>query len=111
MKIAIIVDVGRTSSQTRGVTKRMWGTSGLKNTFFFLQYVLPELLQVVPATAYKKVWLIHDGESVHVSIVTRNHVHATYSRIWIGQGEPIDLPLHSADLNPSEFFFWGHLKS
>ena len=30
---------------------------------------------------------------------------------WIGRGGPVAWPPRSPDLNPLDFYFWGHLKS
>ncbi|GFW13183.1 uncharacterized protein TNCV_4120841 [Trichonephila clavipes] len=71
----------------------------------FLQHILPELLQIVPATAYQDVWFLHDGAPAHFSIAVRNLLHATYSGGCIGLGEPVTWPPRSPNLNPLDFFF------
>ncbi|GBN20883.1 hypothetical protein AVEN_5412-1 [Araneus ventricosus] len=30
---------------------------------------------------------------------------------WVGRGGPVAWPPRSPDLNPLDFFFWGHMKS
>ncbi|GBL91350.1 hypothetical protein AVEN_203500-1 [Araneus ventricosus] len=35
----------------------------------------------------------------------------TYPERWIGRGGPVACPPRSPDLNPLDFFFWGHMKS
>jgi hypothetical protein len=34
-----------------------------------------------------------------------------YPQRWIGRGGPHHWPARSSDLNPLDFFLWGHLKS
>ncbi|GBL93627.1 hypothetical protein AVEN_25625-1 [Araneus ventricosus] len=57
------------------------------------------------------MWFMHDGAPAHFSIVVRNHLDATYPGRWIGRGGPVAWPPLSPELNPLDFFFWGHLKS
>ncbi|GBO16290.1 hypothetical protein AVEN_146960-1 [Araneus ventricosus] len=35
----------------------------------------------------------------------------SYPARWIGHGGPVAWPPRSPDLNPLDFFFWGHMKS
>lgn len=77
----------------------------------FLQHVLPDLLQGIPATVRQNMLFMHDGAPAHFSIAVRNHLDATYPGRWIGRGGPVAWPPRSPDLNPLDFFFWGHLKS
>ncbi|GFV24368.1 serine proteinase stubble [Trichonephila clavipes] len=51
-----------------------------------------------------------DGAQAHFSIPMRYHIHATYPGGWIGHDGPIVWPSRSPDLNPSDLFFWVHLK-
>ncbi|GFW88574.1 hypothetical protein TNCV_828431 [Trichonephila clavipes] len=57
--------------------------------FVFLQHVLNELLQGVPATALQNVWFMHDGEPVQFSITVRNHLHPAHPGRWIEHDEPV----------------------
>ncbi|GBM11235.1 hypothetical protein AVEN_267807-1 [Araneus ventricosus] len=41
----------------------------------------------------------------------RHFLNATYPSRWIGCGVPVAWPPRSPDLNPLDFFFWGHMKS
>ena len=54
---------------------------------------------------------MHDGAPAHFSIAVRNHPNSTYSGRCIGRSGPVAWPARSPDLNPLDFFFWGHLKS
>lgn len=77
----------------------------------FLRDILPQLLQNVPATLRHNMWFMHDGAPAHFFIGVRNHLNSTYPGKWIGRSGPVAWPARSPDLNPLDFFVWGHLKS
>lgn len=77
----------------------------------FLEHVLPRLLQAVPLPIQSDMWFMHDGAPAHFAITVRNFLNATYPARWIGRGGPVAWPPRSPDLNPLDFFFWGHMKS
>lgn len=77
----------------------------------FLEFVLPELLEEVPLAGREAMWFMHDGAPPHFSIVAREFLDATYGGHWIGRAGPQSWPPRSPDLNPLDFFLWGHLKS
>ncbi|GBN41973.1 hypothetical protein AVEN_258019-1 [Araneus ventricosus] len=54
---------------------------------------------------------LHDGAPAHFSIAVRNHLDATHPGRWIRRGGPVAWPPRSPDLNPLDFFFWGHLNN
>ncbi|GBM48764.1 hypothetical protein AVEN_24952-1 [Araneus ventricosus] len=77
----------------------------------FLEQVLPSLLQVVPLPIQRNMWFMHDGAPAHFSSTVRYFLNATYPARWIGCGGPVAWHPRSPDLNPLDFFFWGHKKS
>ncbi|GBM72035.1 hypothetical protein AVEN_89792-1 [Araneus ventricosus] len=59
----------------------------------------------------RDMWFMHDGASAHFSSTVRHFLNATYTALWIGHGGTVAWPPRSSDLNPLDFFFWGHMKS
>ena len=60
------------------------------------------------------MWFMHDGAPAHFSEITWNYLNQIYGNRWIGRGveegnQP--WPPRSPDLNPLDFYLWGHLKS
>ena len=76
----------------------------------FLRDDLPELLEDVPLGLVNRMWFMHDGAPPHFSIAVRNYLNATFPLRWLGRGGPVEWPARSPDLNPCDFFLWGHLK-
>ncbi|KAJ4448542.1 hypothetical protein ANN_10560 [Periplaneta americana] len=54
---------------------------------------------------------LHDGAPVHFSRTARRYLDRRIPDRWIGRGGPIAWPPRSPDLNPLDFYLWGHLKS
>lgn len=52
-----------------------------------------------------------DGAPAHYGLEVRHHLDDTFPGSWIGRGGPYPWPARSPDLNPLDFFLWGHLKS
>jgi len=77
----------------------------------FLQNVLPVLLEDVPLLHRQHAWFQHDGAPPHFSRNVRQHLNNTYGNRWIGRGGPVSWPPRSPDLNPLDFYLWGHFKS
>lgn len=77
----------------------------------FLEDVLPELLEDVPLRERRRLWLMHDGAPPHFSLVARQYLDQNYAARWIGRAGPQSWPPRSPDMNPLDFFVWGHLKS
>ena len=76
----------------------------------FLQEELPGFLEDVPLLVRRNMWFMHDGCPAHVSHPVREHLDRTFPQRWIGRGGFIQWPPRSPDLNPMDFFLWGHLK-
>ena len=78
---------------------------------YFLEHDLPRLLDVIPLETRDLMWLMHDGAPPHFSIVARQFLNRAYLHRWIGRAGPVPWPPRSPDLNPLDFYLWGHLKS
>lgn len=76
----------------------------------FLQNNLPELLEDIPLAVRLRMWFLHDGAPPHYRLVVRNYLNQVQGVRWIGRGGPVAWPPRSPDLNPLDFFLWGHLK-
>lgn len=76
----------------------------------FLQNELPQLLENLPPDLRAQMWFMHDGAPPHFSIIARQHLQNVYGNRWIGRGGPVPWPPRSPDLNPLDFYLWGHLK-
>lgn len=77
----------------------------------FLQNVLPDLLDDVPLIIRRNMWFQHDGAPAHFSMLARQYLTEHFPNRWIGRGGPVHWPARSPDLNPLDFFLWGHIKS
>lgn len=79
----------------------------------FLVYTLRNLLDDVPVNIRQNMWYMHDGAPPHFAIIVRNLLSRQdyFGRRWIGRGGPNEWPPRSPDLNPLDFFLWGHCKS
>ena len=77
----------------------------------FLEEVLGDLLEDVPLDIRRGLWFQHDGAPPHFALDVRNHLNRRFGQRWIGRGGPIPWPPRSPDLNPLDFFLWGHMKS
>lgn len=77
----------------------------------FLQNDLPVLLEDVPLLTRQNLWFMHDGAPPHYSLAVREYLNNVYRNQWIGRGGPRPWPTRSPDLNPLDFYLWGHLKN
>lgn len=76
----------------------------------FLQQHLNNLLEEVPLQIRGQMWYMHDGAPPHFHGLVRQYLSNAFGNQWIGRGGPVSWPPRSPDLNPLDFFFWGHLK-
>jgi len=78
-----------------------------------LENTLPYLLHALPLQIRREMWFMHDGAPPHFSVAVRNYLNQQYPNKWIGRGNdaPVNWPPRSPDLNPLDYFLWGHLKS
>lgn len=77
----------------------------------FLEHELPRHLEEVDLETRNRMWLMHDGAPPHFSMVARQFLDENYPNRWIGRAGPQAWPPRSPDLNPLDYFLWGHLKS
>lgn len=79
----------------------------------FLAYDLPPLLEEIPIATRQRMWYMHDGAPAHFSLIARNWLNQPnhYANRWIGRGGPIVWPPRSPDLNPCDFYLWGHCSA
>jgi hypothetical protein len=77
----------------------------------FLREELPDLLDDVPLQLRQNMWFMHDGAPAHYSVAVREHLNESFPNQWIGRGGPVPWPARSPDLNPLDFYLWGHLKT
>jgi hypothetical protein len=56
-------------------------------------------------------WLFqHDGMLAHLSAQTQQHLSTQFPDRWLGCGGPVSWSARLSDLDPVDFFLWGHLK-
>lgn len=79
----------------------------------FLPNDLPNLLENVPIATRQNMWFMHDGAPPHFSLEARAVLNRPnyFPGRWIGRGGPIPWPPRSPDLNPLDFFVWGHISA
>lgn len=77
----------------------------------FLQNELTELLDDVPLETRMGMHFQHDGAPAHFGRIVRNWLDENYPERWIGRGGPVPWPARSPDLNPLDFYLWGHMST
>lgn len=77
----------------------------------FLENELPLLLEDIPLQIRRTILFLHDGAPAHYGRGVTNFLNEQYPNRWIGRGGPIAWPPRSPDLNPLDFFMWGHVKT
>jgi hypothetical protein len=76
----------------------------------FLVNDLPVLLEHV-LLHQQHMWFMHDGAPPHFISTVTQHLNQTFGKQWIRHGGPVNWPARSPDLNPLDFWLWGHLKT
>ena len=76
----------------------------------FLSENLPEFLEDVPLADRNKIIFQQDGAGPHNARVVTNFLNEQFPDRWMGRYGPIRWPARSPDLNPLDFFLWGHCK-
>jgi hypothetical protein len=76
-----------------------------------LQDKLPLLLENIDLRTLKQMWFLHDGVPPHFSADVRAFLNTNFLEWWIGRGGSQPWPLRSSNLDPIDFFLWGHVKS
>ncbi|KAJ4443517.1 hypothetical protein ANN_05189, partial [Periplaneta americana] len=77
----------------------------------FLENTIPHVLEDTPLINRQHIHFLHDGAPAHLSRTARRYLDRRLPDRWIGRGGPIAWPPRSPDLNPLDFYLWGHLKS
>ncbi|CAK9821245.1 hypothetical protein ANTRET_LOCUS11 [Anthophora retusa] len=57
------------------------------------------------------MYIQHDGAPAHYAVNVRAFLDTTFRDRWIGRCGPVLWPPRSPDMNPLDFFFWGHVKT
>ena len=74
----------------------------------FLQEVLPQLINNVPAQIRRRMWFEHGGAPAHYSLDASNTLNSGNS---MDCGCPINWVVCSPDFSGLDLFLWGHIKS
>ncbi|KAJ4439464.1 hypothetical protein ANN_07588 [Periplaneta americana] len=77
----------------------------------FLENTIPHVLEDTPLINRQHIHFLHDGSPAHFSRMDHRYLDRRFPDRWIGRGGPIAWPPRSPDLNPLDFYLWGHLKS
>lgn len=64
-----------------------------------------------PAIPNENLWYQQDGAPPHYAADVRRYLDQVFTNRWIGRRGSIEWPPRSPDLNPLDFFLWGHLKN
>ncbi|KAJ4441123.1 hypothetical protein ANN_10973 [Periplaneta americana] len=77
----------------------------------FLENTIPHVLEDTPLINRQHIHFLHDGAPAHFSRTALRYLDRRFPDRWIGRRGPIAWPPRSPDLNPLDFYLWGHLKS
>ena len=72
-------------------------------------FFIPELQQV--RGLLQRVVFQQDGAPPHFALNVRAYLDQTFPDRWIGRVGPFAWPPRSPDLNPLDFYLWGHVKT
>ncbi|KAJ4429541.1 hypothetical protein ANN_21710 [Periplaneta americana] len=106
--IRCIICVRRT---IQGVSKIRGIISVIAFTTLKFTGTIPHVLEDTPLINRQHIHFLHDGAPAHFSRTARRYLDRRFPDRWIGGGGPIAWPPRSPDLNPLDFYLWGHLKS
>ncbi|KAK3880944.1 hypothetical protein Pcinc_014594 [Petrolisthes cinctipes] len=56
------------------------------------------------------MWFQHDGAPAHFSRTARDYLNEVFPGRWVGRGGLVSWPPRSPDMNPLDFYVWGHMK-
>ena len=87
------------------------GSSWLRNVPTVSQNWIDSLLDAEPLDVIQRMWFMHDGAPPQFTLIVRQYLDNKFQNRWSGWGGSIEWPAWSPDLNPMDFYFWGHLKS
>lgn len=75
-----------------------------------LEGVVDSFIGDISLSQYREIFFQHDGAPPHAAATATRWLGLYFPDRWIGRGSDINWPARSPDLNPMDFFFWGHLK-
>jgi len=75
-----------------------------------MQDILPDVFDDVPLQLWVGMWFMHDGAPPHFSCIAHQYLNGHFPGKWIGRNGPVEWPPRSPDLNPIDFYLWGHVK-
>lgn len=81
-----------------------------ENYLQFLNNILIESLDDMPLDIRIRLWYQQDGAPPHNGRHITEWLTTHFRNQWIGNRGPVSWPPRSPDLNPLDFYFWGHLK-
>lgn len=84
--------------------------NGIVYRNFLINY-FPTILEDVPLETRQNTYFMHDGAPAHYTLQVREYLNDVFGQKWIGRGGPVAWPPRSPDLNPIDFYIWGHMKS
>ena len=67
-------------------------------------------ISLIRALQRRLIFLL-DGVSPHVYGAVKEILEQSFRNILIGRVGPLDWPPYSPDLNPCDFYLWGHTES
>lgn len=76
----------------------------------FLRNQLHVLLNDVLLDIIRRLWSMYDGVPPHFGKIAMDFLDKWYQKKWIGCG-PTTWPHRSPNLNPNDYYLWGHLKA
>lgn len=76
----------------------------------FLENNLHNKIENVPLNIRREMYFQHDGAPPHNGRRVSEWLNQHFGNRWIGYRGPIRWPPRSPDLNPLDFYFWGHMK-
>lgn len=79
-------------------------------------HIVPAILNLFPNGNHvgmpnRDLWFQQDGAPPHYALNVRRYLDTMFAGRWIGRRGAIEWPARSPDLNPLDFFLWGHLKT
>jgi hypothetical protein len=78
-----------------------------------LQATTTDTSSYIICQSYRKTYHCqsdHECAPAHFSRAVRDVLNNTYHHRWTGRGGPTAWPPRSPDMNPLDFYLWGHLK-
>src|SRR5215469_2188886 len=72
-------------------------------------FFVPQLQQI--RGHLRRIIFQQDGAPPHYALEVRAYLDQTFADRWIGRAGPLAWPPRSPDLNPLDFYLWGHIKT